>query len=559
MHEPALTGGAMTRPYIASRSGEPLHRRSFDVLVLGGGIAGLTAAIGAARRWRVGLLTKSTFDDTTTFLAQGGIAAAIGEDDSPELHFQDTVDAGAGLCDEEAVRVLVNEGPDRVRELMEICPRFDKVDGQIVLGREGAHSLPRIVHAGGDATGSEVSSALAEAARVGSRVQLYEDEFVIDLLTVDGRCVGALTLNLADGGLTLNVAMVTILATGGAGQVYGRTTNPPVATGDGVAMAYRAGAAIRDLEFVQFHPTGLAVPGQQTVQLITEALRGEGAYLRNAAGERFMTRVRLRAPSWPRATSSCAAWSPRCAARARDHVYLDATHLDAAWLARALPAASPRGCASTASTSRRSSSRSRRSATTSSAAWSPTCGAAPRCPACTPAARWPAPASTAPTGSPATRCSRASCSPTAWCATSTATSAGSARTCAGCSFDMPEAAPGGGGSDAAARAPPPHRRHAATRSACCAAAPTCRRRWTSSSGLTSELRFAQLGEAEYELLNMLTLGDADRQVRAAARGVARRAPARRLPGAGRRSAGAGTSRCGCRRTSATKASASGPA
>ena len=279
----------MTRPYVASRSGEPLHRRSFDVLVLGGGIAGLTAAIGAARRWRVGLLTKSTFEETTTFLAQGGIAAAIGEEDSPDLHFEDTIGAGAGLCDEEAVRVLVNEGPDRVRELMEICPRFDKVDGQIVLGREGAHSLPRIVHAGGDATGSEVSSALAEAARVGSRVQLYEDEFVIDLLTVDGRCVGALTLNLADGGLTLNVAMVTVLATGGAGQVYGRTTNPPVATGDGVAMAYRAGAAIRDLEFVQFHPTGLAVPGQQTVQLITEALRGEGAYLRNAAGERFMT------------------------------------------------------------------------------------------------------------------------------------------------------------------------------------------------------------------------------------------------------------------------------
>ena len=156
----------MTRPYVAIRSGEPLHRRSFDVLVLGGGIAGLTAAIGAARRWRVGLLTKSTFEETTTFLAQGGIAAAIGEEDSPELHFQDTMAAGAGLCDEEAVRVLVNEGPDRVRELMEICPRFDKVDGQIVLGREGAHSLPRIVHAGGDATGSEVSSALAEAARL---------------------------------------------------------------------------------------------------------------------------------------------------------------------------------------------------------------------------------------------------------------------------------------------------------------------------------------------------------------------------------------------------------
>jgi len=147
-----------------------------------------------------------------------------------------------------------------------------------------------------------VSSALAEAARVGSRVQLYENEFVIDLLTAEGRCVGALTLNLDDGGLTLNLAMVTVLATGGAGQVYGRTTNPSVATGDGIAMAYRAGAAIRDLEFVQFHPTGLAAPGQETVQLITEALRGEGAYLRNAAGERFMTSYDVRAELASRAT-----------------------------------------------------------------------------------------------------------------------------------------------------------------------------------------------------------------------------------------------------------------
>ena len=233
--------------------------------------------------------------------------------------------------------MLVNEGPDRVRELMEICPRFDKVDGQIVLGREGAHSLPRIVHAGGDATGSEVSSALAEAARLGSRVQLYEDEFVIDLLTVDGRCVGALTLNLADGGLTLNVAMVTVLATGGAGQVYGRTTNPTVATGDGVAMAYRAGAAIRDLEFVQFHPTGLATPGQQTVQLITEALRGEGAYLRNAAGERFMTAYDARGELASRdiVVRGMVAEMRR---EGTDHVYLDATHLDAALAAGAVPA-----------------------------------------------------------------------------------------------------------------------------------------------------------------------------------------------------------------------------
>jgi L-aspartate oxidase len=310
-------------------------RRQFDVLVLGGGIAGLTAAIAAARRWRVGLLTKSSLNDTTTFLAQGGIAAALGDADSPELHFQDTVNAGAGLCDTEAVRVLVNEGPDRVRELIDICPRFDRQDGEIVLGREGAHSVRRVAHAGGDATGREVSSALSEAARVGSRVQLYEDEFVIDLLTIGGRCIGALSLNLADGEITQNLAMVTILATGGAGQVYARTTNPQVATGDGVAMAYRAGASIRDLEFVQFHPTGLAVGGSPT-PLVTEALRGEGALLRNAAGERFML-----------------AFDPKAELAGRDivvrgmlaemqhegstHVYLDATALDAAMLNERFP------------------------------------------------------------------------------------------------------------------------------------------------------------------------------------------------------------------------------
>jgi len=324
------------RPYVASLGHHTPSIRQFDVLVLGGGIAGLTAAIAAARRWRVGLLTKSTFEETTTFLAQGGIAAAISEADSPELHFRDTVNAGAGLCDEEAVRVLVTEGPERVRELLGICPHFDRVDGQIVLGREGAHSVPRVLHAGGDATGSEVSSALAEAARLGSRVQLHEDEFVIDLLTMDGRCVGAVSVEAQTGRQWLNHAMVTILATGGAGQVYARTTNPVVATGDGIAMAYRAGAALRDLEFVQFHPTGLAAGDGPTTLLITEALRGEGAYLRNAAGERFMVG---HAPDAELAARDVVVRHMVAEMRREgtDHVFLDARHLDAGMLRSRFP------------------------------------------------------------------------------------------------------------------------------------------------------------------------------------------------------------------------------
>jgi L-aspartate oxidase len=325
----------MPRPYLASVTEQPLARRQFDVLVLGGGIAGLAAAIAAARRWHVGLLTKSTLDDTTTFLAQGGIAAALGPADSPELHFQDTVNAGAGLCDEEAVRVLVNEGPDRVRELMEICPRFDRKDGEIVLGREGAHSVSRIVHAGGDATGRVVASALSEAAQMGSRVELYENEFVVDLLTVDGRCVGALSMDLADGEMTLNLAMVTVLAAGGAGQVYARTTNPTVATGDGMAMAYRAGAVLRDLEFVQFHPTGLAVGGSPAL-LITEALRGEGAYLRNTAGDRFMLRRDPKAELAARDVI-VRAMVDEMRSSGTGHVLLDATHLDPDMLAERFP------------------------------------------------------------------------------------------------------------------------------------------------------------------------------------------------------------------------------
>lgn len=325
----------MSRPYLlAATDSEPV-KRFYDVIVIGSGIGGLTAAVGAARKWKVALITKSVLRDTTTFLAQGGIAAALSDQDSPDLHFQDTIRAGAGLCREEAVRILVDEGPARVRELMEICPRFDRAGGDLVLGSEGAHSLPRIVHAGGDATGSEVASALAEAMKQGSRVQLLENEFVVDLLTNGGRCIGAVSLNLRTGAFTLNYATATVLATGGCGQVYSLTTNPLVATGDGMAMAYRAGATIGDMEFVQFHPTGL-YSDKSPIFLITEALRGEGAYLLNHAGERFMLGIHPQAELGPRDVV-VKEMVRQMQASGQEFLFLDATHLNCDMLRQRFP------------------------------------------------------------------------------------------------------------------------------------------------------------------------------------------------------------------------------
>ena len=324
----------MSAAPLISRSGADLRYSSYDVLVIGGGIAGLTAAVGAANRWHVGLITKGDLDETATFLAQGGIAAAMGEYDSPELHLKDTLEAGVGLCDDDAVRVLVEEGPARVQELEKLGAKFDRRDGKLILASEGAHSVPRVVRAGGDATGSVVASALAEAITSGSRVELHENEFVIDLLVDAGRCVGALSLD-RQGELTVTLARAVVLASGGAGQVFAHTTNPLVATGDGQAMAYRAGAMMRDMEFMQFHPTALYGSENPTL-LLTEALRGEGAYLRDDAGERFMVGSHPRAELAPR--DVVVRHMKRVFDRDNtDHVWLDARHLDCAFLRERFP------------------------------------------------------------------------------------------------------------------------------------------------------------------------------------------------------------------------------
>ncbi|MGI6119992.1 MAG: L-aspartate oxidase [Desulfosporosinus sp.] len=262
-----------------------------DVLVLGSGIAGLYTAIKASKHFQVTVLTKKTIEESNTGHAQGGIAVAIDKADSPTLHFEDTLRAGAGLCDPLTVRILVEEGPACVEELMCMGAQFDRLNGELALTREAAHSQRRILHALGDATGYEIERALVAKAKENPDIIALEGRFVVDLLeNYKGDIVGALAFNEETGELEGYLAKAVILATGGLGQVYRFTTNPSVATGDGMAIALRAGAELMDMEFVQFHPTALLIPNAPRF-LISEAVRGEGAHLINSAGVRFMENV----------------------------------------------------------------------------------------------------------------------------------------------------------------------------------------------------------------------------------------------------------------------------
>ncbi|HLI15199.1 MAG TPA: L-aspartate oxidase [Acidimicrobiales bacterium] len=290
-------------------------RRRFDAVVVGGGVAGCFAALKLAEGGRrVGLLTKGSLGTSTTEWAQGGIAAALGEDDSAELHLADTVAAGAGLCDEDAARVLASEGPRRVEELVALGAVLDRgAGGSLERSLEGGHSRRRVVHAGGAATGAEVERALVGALR-SSPVELLERTFALDLLVEGGRCAGVLALDPAGSALEA-LADSVVLASGGAGQLFDVTTNPPGATGDGVAMALRAGVPVADVEFVQFHPTALAVPIAPR-PLLSEALRGQGALLVGADGERFVDELAPR-------DVVCRAIAARMAEERSAHVYLD--------------------------------------------------------------------------------------------------------------------------------------------------------------------------------------------------------------------------------------------
>ncbi len=260
----------------------------FDFVVVGAGIAGLRAAIELADAGRVLVVAKEALGESNTSYAQGGIAVAMSGAEDVALHLEDTVAAGDGLVDREAARVLVKEGPLRVEELLAWDTRFDREGGELLRTLEGAHSRHRVLHANGDATGAEIGRALLAHAERHANVTLREWTLTTDLLLDEGEVVGVVLMD-RDGRQTQVRARAVLLASGGAGQVYSDTTNPQVATGDGIAMASRAGAEIADMEFYQFHPTALSLPGVARF-LLSEALRGEGAVLRNAAGERFMER-----------------------------------------------------------------------------------------------------------------------------------------------------------------------------------------------------------------------------------------------------------------------------
>ena len=321
-----------------------MTQKNFDFLVIGSGMAGLTFALKTARFGSVAIITKKQRAESNTNYAQGGIAAVMADDDSFDLHVSDTLNAGAGLCREDVVRTIVGEGPALVRELIELGVRFtagETPDQQFDLGREGGHTKRRILHAG-DITGREIERALLHAVATQPNITVFEDVLAVDLITskkvkLDGpnRCLGCYALNEKTKEVEVFVATNTLLATGGCGKVYLYTSNPDIASGDGVAMAYRAGATIANMEFIQFHPTCLYHPRAKSF-LISEAVRGEGALLRGADGERFMDRYDQRAELAPRDIVARAI-DAEMKKTGADCVWLDISHRDADYIKERFP------------------------------------------------------------------------------------------------------------------------------------------------------------------------------------------------------------------------------
>ncbi len=327
---------AHTRRYLVSFDALLLPQVFCDVLIIGSGIAGLRAALAASDHADVLVIAKRRADENNTSDAQGGIAVAMGPGDDPKAHAADTVEAGQGLCSVEVVEAITADAPEHLRQLIEWGAEFDREGGTIAFAREGGHSAARVAHANGDATGRELERVLLARAEDNPRIRLIEHSYVIDLITVEGEgCRGALIQNLHHGRMVI-WARQTVLATGGCGRVYRETTNPSGATGDGVAMAYRAGADLADVEFYQFHPTALYIAGAGRA-LISEAVRGEGAHLLNVRRERFMQRYHELGELAPRDAVSRAIVTE---IRETGHIcaYLDMRHIPEERLAMRFPA-----------------------------------------------------------------------------------------------------------------------------------------------------------------------------------------------------------------------------
>jgi L-aspartate oxidase len=323
-----------SRRYLTNFDVHRLPHLFTDVLVLGSGIAGLRAALAAAGQADVLVVTKDRADHSATHYAQGGIAAAVAPPDSLERHAQDTLGVACGLADERVVGQVVHAAPGHIEQLQRWGAGFDRRGGSLALGREGGHTANRVIHAHGDATGHEIVRVLLQRAREHPRIRLFEHCFAIDLLTHEGQAVGIVSFH-PQYGHQLFWAPTTILATGGVGRVYRETTNPPVATGDGLALAFRAGAVLRDLELIQFHPTTLYVAGAARA-LVSEAVRGEGAQLVHRDGERFMHKYDERAELAPRDVVSRAI-SAEMKLRGASNVYLDVRHLPPGAFAQRFP------------------------------------------------------------------------------------------------------------------------------------------------------------------------------------------------------------------------------
>lgn len=310
-----------------------MKKEIVDFLIIGSGVAGLRAAIELAPHGNVLVVTKDRPAESSTEYAQGGIAVALSDEDEVGIHFEDTLRAGDGLCREDAVRILVEEGPERILELISWGAEFDKEGTKLDFTMEAAHSRKRVLHAHGDSTGKELERVLLNKVRSFHSVRKYPFAFTEDLIVYDGQCYGAYIVS--GGETTALFANVTVLATGGAGQIFSRTTNPAVATGDGMAIAFRAGAVLEDMEFIQFHPTVLFAPSAPQF-LLSEAMRGEGAILRNVHEESFMKSYHPDAELAPRDVVTRAILSQMVRTKS-SHVYLDLTHLSSNFIKKRFP------------------------------------------------------------------------------------------------------------------------------------------------------------------------------------------------------------------------------